>query len=81
MKRAEKVAVVTFKNGDKVPYWYYGKNPNQDLESFKLIWTAKADPRGFACLTIWNRAKYEKNPYAGDPQVFGMRKMEVANAV
>jgi hypothetical protein len=66
MKRPEKVAVITFKNGDQVAYLHHGG----EMETFKLIWQGKADPRGLACMVIRDRAEYEANPYAGEPQVF-----------
>jgi hypothetical protein len=76
MKRPEKVAVITFKNGDQVAFWSHGG----EMETFKMIWTAKADPRGYACLVIRDRADYERDPYAGTPQVFRGRRMMAREA-
>lgn len=76
MKRPEKVAVLTFKNGDQVAFWSHGG----EMETFKMIWKAKADPRGYACLVIWDRAEYEKNPYAGKPQAYRTRRMMAVEA-
>lgn len=74
MKRAEKVAVLTFRNGDQVAYWHHGG----EMETFKMIWQGKADPRGLACLVIRERTDYERNPYAGKPQAFRGRRMREA---
>lgn len=69
MRRAEKVAVLAYGNGDREAYWTNGG----ELDSFRLIWQAKADPRGYGMLTIMPRAAYLKDPYAGEPMRFGTR--------
>ena len=70
MKRPEKVAVLTYGNGDREAYWTDGG----EMSCFKLIWKAKADIRGYAMLVVMPRKDYMKDPYAGEPMRFGARR-------